>query len=151
MLQYRFLFAAPPECEPGQITCRQYIWNKTYCIPPHYRCDMSVDCIDGSDENECSKYITILPFLLKSSIEALLSPNKMAWPNLKCRTSWSQRQGCDQNTRNSSSYIFFIPACILTYIHPTETYSSVSFCKLRHCWPRIIQSSTLIYNFINWF
>ncbi|XP_017778488.1 PREDICTED: low-density lipoprotein receptor-related protein 2 isoform X2 [Nicrophorus vespilloides] len=43
-----------PDCEPGQLTCRQYIWNKTYCIPPHYRCDMTVDCIDGSDETECT-------------------------------------------------------------------------------------------------
>lgn len=50
------LFSAPPECEPGQITCRQYNWNKTYCMPPHYRCDRTVDCIDGSDETECSKY-----------------------------------------------------------------------------------------------
>lgn len=43
-----------PDCEPGQLTCRQYIWNKTYCLPPHYRCDMTVDCIDGSDETECT-------------------------------------------------------------------------------------------------
>lgn len=55
-------FAAPPDCEPGQLTCRQYIWNKTYCIPPHYRCDMTVDCIDGSDETECSKYYEIYHF-----------------------------------------------------------------------------------------
>lgn len=50
-----FVFSAPPDCEPGQITCRQYNWNKTYCMPPHYRCDRTVDCIDGSDETECSK------------------------------------------------------------------------------------------------
>ncbi|CAH1155627.1 unnamed protein product [Phaedon cochleariae] len=49
-----FQSCPPPECESGQITCRQYIWNKTYCIPPHYRCDMTVDCIDGSDESECT-------------------------------------------------------------------------------------------------
>ncbi|VEN53550.1 unnamed protein product, partial [Callosobruchus maculatus] len=49
-----FQSCPPPECEPGQLTCRQYIWNKTYCFPPHYRCDMTVDCIDGSDETECS-------------------------------------------------------------------------------------------------
>jgi low density lipoprotein-related protein 2 len=49
-----FQSCSPPDCEPGQLTCRQYIWNKTYCIPPHYRCDMTVDCIDGSDETECT-------------------------------------------------------------------------------------------------
>ncbi|XP_066250185.1 low-density lipoprotein receptor-related protein 2 [Euwallacea similis] len=49
-----FQQCAPPDCEPGQLTCRQYIFNKTYCMPPHYRCDMNVDCIDGSDESECT-------------------------------------------------------------------------------------------------
>uniref|UniRef100_A0A0K8S5A0 Uncharacterized protein n=1 Tax=Lygus hesperus TaxID=30085 RepID=A0A0K8S5A0_LYGHE len=44
----------PPDCEPGQTTCGQYVWNKTYCIPPHQRCDMTVDCVDGTDEAECS-------------------------------------------------------------------------------------------------
>ncbi|RVE42510.1 hypothetical protein evm_012839, partial [Chilo suppressalis] len=43
----------PPECEAGQLTCGQYVWNKTYCIPPHYRCDMHVDCVDGTDEADC--------------------------------------------------------------------------------------------------
>ncbi|XP_044762088.1 low-density lipoprotein receptor-related protein 2 [Coccinella septempunctata] len=49
-----FQSCPPPECEQGQITCRQYIWNKTYCIPPYYRCDKTVDCIDGTDEVECT-------------------------------------------------------------------------------------------------
>lgn len=53
------MFSAPPECEAGQLTCGQYVWNKTYCIPPHYRCDMHVDCVDGTDEAECSKYTYI--------------------------------------------------------------------------------------------
>ncbi|CAA9998006.1 unnamed protein product [Nesidiocoris tenuis] len=44
----------PPDCEPGQTTCGQYVWNKTYCIPPHQRCDMTVDCVDGTDEAECT-------------------------------------------------------------------------------------------------
>ncbi|XP_037932182.1 low-density lipoprotein receptor-like [Teleopsis dalmanni] len=44
----------PPECEAGQISCGQYIFNKTYCIPPHYRCDMTDDCEDKSDEAQCT-------------------------------------------------------------------------------------------------
>ena len=47
---------APPDCEIGQITCGQYSFNKTYCIPPHQRCDMTVDCVDGTDEDGCSEY-----------------------------------------------------------------------------------------------
>ena len=50
--------SAPPECDAGQISCGQYVFNKTYCIPPHYRCDMTVDCVDGTDESDCSKYQT---------------------------------------------------------------------------------------------
>lgn len=51
-------FAAPPECETPQLNCGQYVFNKTYCIPPHYRCDMIDDCEDKSDEAQCSKYST---------------------------------------------------------------------------------------------
>ncbi|CAH0730104.1 unnamed protein product, partial [Brenthis ino] len=49
-----FQACPPPECEAGQLTCGQYVWNKTYCIPPHYRCDMHVDCVDGTDEADCT-------------------------------------------------------------------------------------------------
>ncbi|KAG8277351.1 hypothetical protein J6590_043716 [Homalodisca vitripennis] len=44
---------APPDCESGQLSCGQYVWNKTYCIPPQHRCDMTVDCVDGTDEADC--------------------------------------------------------------------------------------------------
>lgn len=50
-----FFFVAPPECDSSFLTCRQYHWNKTYCYPPHYRCDKTVDCVDGSDEDGCGK------------------------------------------------------------------------------------------------
>ncbi|XP_037869964.1 low-density lipoprotein receptor-related protein 2 isoform X2 [Bombyx mori] len=49
-----FQSCPPPECDAGQLSCNQYVWNKTYCIPPHYRCDMHVDCVDGSDEADCT-------------------------------------------------------------------------------------------------
>ncbi|XP_012271678.1 low-density lipoprotein receptor-related protein 2 [Orussus abietinus] len=49
-----FQSCPPPDCDVGQITCSQYIFNKTYCIPPHQRCDMKVDCVDGTDEAGCS-------------------------------------------------------------------------------------------------
>lgn len=48
--------SAPPECEPNQFSCNRYQFNETYCIPPHYKCDMTQDCIDGSDESDCSEY-----------------------------------------------------------------------------------------------
>lgn len=51
-----FLLTAPPDCEVGQITCGQYIFNKTYCIPLHQKCDITVDCVDGSDEDGCREY-----------------------------------------------------------------------------------------------
>ncbi|XP_074098383.1 low-density lipoprotein receptor-related protein megalin isoform X1 [Cotesia typhae] len=43
----------PPECDANQFSCTQYIFNKTYCIPKYQKCDMTVDCIDGSDEANC--------------------------------------------------------------------------------------------------
>ncbi|KAF5276464.1 hypothetical protein FQA39_LY06533 [Lamprigera yunnana] len=49
-----FQSCPPPDCEPGQLTCGQYVWNKTYCISSHYRCDMTIDCVDGTDEAECT-------------------------------------------------------------------------------------------------
>ncbi|XP_043484789.1 low-density lipoprotein receptor-related protein 2 [Leptopilina heterotoma] len=49
-----FQSCRPPECELGQTSCGQYIFNKTYCIPPHQRCDMTVDCVDGTDEAGCN-------------------------------------------------------------------------------------------------
>lgn len=78
--------SAPPECEPGQLTCGQYVWNKTYCIPPHYRCDMSVDCVDGTDEAECSKsqqtnltlYFTLAHRYIKSMDHIV-----RIWPSIK--------------------------------------------------------------------
>ncbi|XP_071451711.1 low-density lipoprotein receptor-related protein 2 [Hetaerina americana] len=49
-----FQACPPPDCDPGQLSCGQYVWNKTYCIPTHHRCDMTVDCVDGTDEADCT-------------------------------------------------------------------------------------------------
>ncbi|XP_045536115.1 low-density lipoprotein receptor-related protein 2 [Papilio machaon] len=49
-----FQSCPPPECEAGQLACGQYVFNKTYCLPPHHRCDMHVDCVDGTDEADCT-------------------------------------------------------------------------------------------------
>jgi Low-density lipoprotein receptor domain class A len=66
---------APPDCDQGQLTCGQYVWNKTYCIAPHYKCDMHVDCVDGSDEAECSEYT------LKVELEfaKIMEKTKFTW------------------------------------------------------------------------
>ncbi|KAJ8668102.1 hypothetical protein QAD02_009765, partial [Eretmocerus hayati] len=49
-----FQSCPPPECEAGQHTCGRYVFNKTYCVPPYQRCDMVVDCVDGTDEAGCN-------------------------------------------------------------------------------------------------
>ncbi|KAF7489353.1 hypothetical protein SSS_07649 [Sarcoptes scabiei] len=46
----------PPQCNPNQFTCGQYVFNQTYCIPKHWHCDEIVDCQDGSDEGESCTY-----------------------------------------------------------------------------------------------
>ena len=37
-------------CSPEQFTCQE-----GQCIPSNYRCDRVKDCVDNSDENNCSK------------------------------------------------------------------------------------------------
>lgn len=66
MFNLIYFFVAPPDCEAGQITCGQYIFNKTYCIPPHQRCDMTVDCVDGTDEAGCSKYLLLYLYMINT-------------------------------------------------------------------------------------
>ncbi|XP_059057986.1 low-density lipoprotein receptor-related protein 2 [Achroia grisella] len=67
-----FQSCPPPDCEAGQLTCGQYVWNKTYCLPPHYRCDMHIDCVDGTDEAECT-YRKCLPDDFQCGVEAASS------------------------------------------------------------------------------
>jgi low density lipoprotein-related protein 2 len=51
-----FQSCPPPDCDNGQFSCGRYEFNKTFCLPPHHKCDMIVDCVDGSDESECCKF-----------------------------------------------------------------------------------------------
>ncbi|KAM7284246.1 low-density lipoprotein receptor-related protein 2, partial [Ixodes scapularis] len=47
---------APPQCNPNQFSCGQYVFNQSYCIPKHWKCDNVVDCVDGTDESGNCKY-----------------------------------------------------------------------------------------------
>jgi len=73
MLLIAICVPAPPDCEQGQLTCGQYVWNKTYCITPHYKCDMQVDCVDGSDEADCSEFFLLTNTLSRKKDKHLLS------------------------------------------------------------------------------
>lgn len=42
-------------CSPEQFTCQE-----GQCIPGNYRCDHVKDCVDNSDENNCSKTFATL-------------------------------------------------------------------------------------------
>ena len=42
---------APPECEAGEYMCP----DSEQCIPRMFLCDRQNDCLDGSDEANCSE------------------------------------------------------------------------------------------------
>lgn len=48
------MFCAAQRCSSGQFQC-----NNGECIPRGYVCDHDDDCGDQSDEQNCSKYITV--------------------------------------------------------------------------------------------
>ncbi|XP_073976140.1 low-density lipoprotein receptor-related protein megalin isoform X3 [Rhodnius prolixus] len=90
-----FQSCPPPDCEAGQQSCGQYVFNKTYCIPPHYRCDMKIDCVDGTDEAECT-YRKCLPddFRCGKSNEAPCLPKEKRCDGyIDCRTG-KDEEGC---------------------------------------------------------
>ena len=46
------LFVGPYTCRDDQFKC-----NNNYCVPDSLRCDESNDCLDASDEWNCSMYL----------------------------------------------------------------------------------------------
>lgn len=78
-------FAAPPECDAGQISCGTYTFNKTYCMPPHWRCDGVKDCL-----GKCRISKSCLTFTAKWKFRATMS-------TLKWISNWRER-------RNSQFY-----------------------------------------------
>ncbi|KAL7294867.1 hypothetical protein TKK_0011791 [Trichogramma kaykai] len=90
-----FQSCPPPECEPGQLTCGQYVFNKTYCVPPYQRCDMTVDCVDGTDEAGCN-YRKCLPDDFRcgnTTPELCLPAEKRCDGYLDCRNGRDE-EGC---------------------------------------------------------
>ena len=49
--QENYSLTAPKTCDPEQFTC-----SNGQCIPQGWICDDNEDCVDGSDEQNCSKY-----------------------------------------------------------------------------------------------
>ncbi|XP_066588132.1 low-density lipoprotein receptor-related protein 2 isoform X2 [Prorops nasuta] len=95
-----FQSCAPPDCDLGQMTCGQYVFNKTYCIPPHYRCDKTVDCVDGTDEDGCN-YRKCQPDDIRcggTSPELCIPKEKRCDGYLDCRDGKDEER-CDKNLK----------------------------------------------------
>lgn len=108
-----FQSCTPPDCEAGQITCGQYIFNKTYCIPPHQRCDMTVDCVDGTDEAGCN-YRKCQPDDFRcggSTPELCIPKEKKCDGYLDCRNGRDEEK-CENNSK---------PACRLDQFRCNST------------------------------
>ncbi|XP_063382257.1 low-density lipoprotein receptor-related protein 2 isoform X1 [Cydia fagiglandana] len=97
----------PPDCLQDELSCGQYVFNKTYCYSAHYRCDMHVDCMDGSDEADCT-YRKCQPDDFQCGVETSLSgkaasqgpcipKEKRCDGYLDCRTG-KDEEGCANNT-----------------------------------------------------
>lgn len=70
------LFCAAQRCSSGQFQC-----NNGECIPRGYVCDHDDDCGDQSDEQNCSKYITV-------TLMACLIGNERKYPYLLTLLWW---------------------------------------------------------------
>ncbi|XP_043497943.1 low-density lipoprotein receptor-related protein 2 isoform X2 [Polistes fuscatus] len=95
-----FQSCPPPDCEVGQITCGQYIFNKTYCIPLHQKCDITVDCVDGSDEDGCH-YRKCQPDDFRcggTHPELCIPKEKVCDGYLDCRNGKDEEK-CDSNVK----------------------------------------------------
>lgn len=52
-----FLITENKTCSAEEFTCRT---NDGECVPLSWLCDQNNDCSDGSDEANCSKYLTFI-------------------------------------------------------------------------------------------
>ena len=50
--QEKYSLTSVKTCKPEEFTC-----SNGQCIPKGWFCDASEDCIDGSDEQNCSKFV----------------------------------------------------------------------------------------------
>lgn len=50
--QEKYSLTAPKTCKPEHFTC-----TNGKCIPQGWICDADADCTDGSDEQNCSKFV----------------------------------------------------------------------------------------------
>ncbi|RXG68268.1 Low-density lipoprotein receptor-related protein 2 [Armadillidium vulgare] len=84
---------APPSCDPGELSCAEYKWNKTYCYKQHMRCDKIQDCDDATDEKDCS-YRKCLPEDHKCKSGFCIAPDKKCDGYFDCRDK-SDEAGCN--------------------------------------------------------